>query len=79
MECEHAIIDADGHVVDQDKDLRRYLPAPWNEKDWTREYYLFPLTDGWMRGMSSRHKAEVPDAANWLSFLDESKIEQTIL
>ncbi len=79
MECEHAIIDADGHVVDQDKDLRRYLPAPWNEKDWTREYYLFPLTDGWMRGMSSRHKAEVPDAANWLSFLDESKIEQTVL
>ena len=42
MECEHDIIDADGHVVDQDKDLRRYLPAPWNEKDWTREYYLFP-------------------------------------
>ncbi len=79
MECEHDIIDADGHVVDQDKDLRNYLPAPWNEKDWTREYYLFPLTDGWMRGMSSRHKAEVPDAANWLSFLDESKIEQTVL
>ena len=79
MECEHDIIDADGHVVDQDKDLRNYLPAPWNEKDWTREYYLFPLTDGWMRGMSSRHKAEVPDAANWLSFLDESRIDQTIL
>lgn len=79
MQAGHEIIDADGHVVDQDKDLRHYLPAPWREKDWTREYYFFPLTDGWMRGMSSRHKAEVPDAANWLSFLDEAGIAQTVL
>lgn len=79
MELDYGIIDADGHVVDQDKDLRRYLPEPWCHKDWTREYYFFPLTDGWMRGMSSRHKAEVPDADNWLSFLEESNIEQTVL
>jgi hypothetical protein len=79
MLADHPIIDADGHVVEQDRELRAYLPSPWREKDWTREYSFFPLTDGWMRGMSSLHEAEVPDAPNWLSFLDEAGISATVL
>ena len=79
MEFEHDIIDADGHVVDQDKG-----PAPVSARSLGREGLdpgVLPVSPHRRldAGMSSRHKAEVPDAANWLSFLDDSKIDQTIL
>ena len=25
-------IDADGHVIESENDIRKYLPAPWNKR-----------------------------------------------
>lgn len=43
----YAPIDADGHVMETDDELRRYLPAPFEGRRALTA--LFPSLDGWPR------------------------------
>jgi predicted TIM-barrel fold metal-dependent hydrolase len=72
------VIDADGHVIERDRDLRRFLPAPYRGVEGKREYPLFSW-DGWARGALSPHQREQPDAALWTRFLDATEIALTVL
>jgi predicted TIM-barrel fold metal-dependent hydrolase len=72
------VIDADGHVIERDRDLRKFLPAPYRGVQGKREYPLFSW-DGWARGALSPHQREQPDAALWMRFLDATEIAATVL
>ncbi|HZU05503.1 MAG TPA: amidohydrolase family protein [Chloroflexota bacterium] len=73
------VIDADGHVVEVDREVREYLPPPYQGREWKRDYYLYPRGDGWAKGHRWAHQREQPDAALWLRFLDACEITVTVL
>ncbi len=70
------IIDGDGHVIEFDDQIIPYLTHKYPE-DSLRNYYLFPTLDGWRRGMAGRPLGY--DAAGWGTFLDQAKIDATVL
>ena len=73
------IIDADGHVMEREAEIREYLGSPYRELAWVETYAFFPSLDGWCRGFTSPGKRDDPDATTWLRFLDDSGIERTVL
>jgi predicted TIM-barrel fold metal-dependent hydrolase len=78
-ELPFAAIDADGHVRERDTEIREYLPKPYRDMDWLQTFPFFPTLDGWPRAITSPGKRDDPDAAIWLSFLDECGLERTFL
>jgi hypothetical protein len=72
------VIDADGHVIERDRELREFLPDPTGGAQGKRRYALFPW-DGWARGGLSPHRREHPDPTRWISFLDACGITATVL
>ena len=78
MKRSFPVIDADGHVIERDRDLRPFLPAPYRAVEGKREYPLFSW-DGWARGALSPHQREQPDANLWTRFLDATEIAATVL
>jgi predicted TIM-barrel fold metal-dependent hydrolase len=73
------VIDADGHIMEREAEIREYLTPPYSDLEWVPTYAAFPSLDGWCRGFTSPGQRDDPDAANWLRFLDESGIERTVL
>jgi hypothetical protein len=53
------VIDADGHVIERDRELREFLPDPTGGAQGKRRYALFPW-DGWARGGLSPIGASIP-------------------
>ncbi|HTN72910.1 MAG TPA: amidohydrolase family protein [Methylomirabilota bacterium] len=78
MKRSFPVIDADGHVIERDRDLRPFLPPPFAAVEGKREYPLFSW-DGWARGALSPHQREQPDAKLWTKFLDATEIAATVL
>jgi predicted TIM-barrel fold metal-dependent hydrolase len=79
-----AVIDADGHVVEDDRTLLEYLPPPFRGRPELLGMPFFPTLDGWHR--SARRVAdgqgrllEIPTAEDWLDFLDEARVAWTVL
>ena len=72
----YAPIDADGHVMETDDELRRYLPAPFEGRRALTA--LFPSLDGWPR---STRKApdNTPCLQKWRMFLDGSGVAGSVL
>jgi predicted TIM-barrel fold metal-dependent hydrolase len=79
MSARPPVIDADGHVMERDSEIREYLPAPYRDLMWVQTYSFFPSLDGWFRGFTSPGKRDDPDASTWLRFLDDCGIERTVL
>jgi hypothetical protein len=48
------VIDADGHVLEKDRELREFLAPEYRAIKGKREYPLFAW-DGWARGALSPH------------------------
>lgn len=78
MKRRFAVIDADGHVLERDRELREFLPPEYRAVDGKREYPLFAW-DGWARGALSPQKREHPSVELWLRFLDATEIQMTVL
>jgi predicted TIM-barrel fold metal-dependent hydrolase len=76
MIANYAPIDADGHVMETDDELRRYLPAPFEGRRALTA--LFPSLDGWPR---STRKApdNTPGLKKWRMFLDRSGVAGSVL
>ena len=79
------IIDADGHVMEIDDELRDYIGGPYAELEWHRSYGFWPgLTmDGYLRSLRQPGGwvggGTGPNAGHWLDFLDKNGIELTVL
>ena len=78
------VIDADGHLVERESDVLRYLASPWNR----RAGGLFPSADQpWDMFLfgevtqQPRFTAMSPaeEAAAWLALMDEHGIETSVL
>jgi uncharacterized protein len=76
---ENHVIDADGHVMELDEQLWEYIGPPYRGAGWHRSYSFFPSLDGYIRGVKHGGGHEGPDAAEWLRFLDECGVDQTVL
>jgi len=76
MTASYAPIDADGHVMETDDELRRYLPAPFEGRRALTA--LFPSLDGWPR---STRKAPDPTPCleQWRLFLNASGVAGSVL
>ena len=77
------VIDADGHVLERQSDIRKYLEPPWNRRNtglWPSDQpFDTDLFDtlgypGYGRGMSPAQQVET-----WLKIMDEYNIEQAVL
>ena len=76
MIANYAPIDADGHVMETDDELRRYLPAPFEGRRALTA--LFPSLDGWPR--STRKAPDpTPGLKKWRMFLDGSGVAGSVL
>jgi uncharacterized protein len=82
---ERQIIDADGHVLEIDDELRDYIGKPFKDLEWHRAFGFWPgLTmDGYLRSLRAPGGwvggGTGPNAQHWLEFLDKNQIELTVL
>ena len=77
------VIDADGHVLERQSDIRKYLEPPWDRRNtglWPSDQpFDTDLFDtlgyrGYDRGMSPAQQVET-----WLKIMDEYNIEEAVL
>jgi len=70
------VIDADGHILEQEEQLARYLDWPYREpgRGWT-----FYPRDGWNRRLGGRLGQWADSAESWLRALDEGGVDTTVL
>lgn len=80
----HRVIDADGHVVERDEQILKYLDGPFKGREDLLTGPFFPSLDGWHR--AARRIADgkgrtltAPQAKEWLAFLDTAGIEASVL
>ena len=78
MKRSFPVIDADGHVLERDRELRDFLPPEFRAVPGKREYPLFAW-DGWARGALSPRQREHPSVNLWIRFLDATEIALTVL
>lgn len=75
-------IDADGHVIEKESEIRKYLKAPWNQRstalrpgDQPWDNYMFDhfVTERTWSRLSAREQVE-----RWEDILDEHQIETAV-
>ena len=82
---DYRILDADGHVMELDDQLREHIGPPYADLEWHRSYSFWPgLTmDGYLRSLRKpggwAGGGSGPSAEDWLAFLDKNGLELTVL
>ena len=78
------IIDAEGHVMERDEDIQKFLEEPYRSRQELLAFPFFPTLDGFHR--EARRVADgkgrhivIPDAGELLHFMGRTEIEQTVL
>ena len=79
MKVDYPIIDADGHVMETDAELRDFLEGRYRQGPHFKTYSFFPSLDGWNRGFGVPGKVPETPAPKWLEFLDELGVHTTVL
>ena len=79
MSANYPIIDADGHVLEKDRELHDYLGGRYSQAPRFETYSYFPTLDGWNRGTGVPGKDPETPAPRWLQFLDELGVHMTVL
>ena len=72
------IIDADGHIMEDHKDIFAHIKGNFAEMNWHSTWPMFDA-DGWQRGLARKGKREDPDAERWIKFQDEHGIDMAVL
>ena len=81
MAADYRIIDADGHVMELDEELREHIGPPYRDLEWHRSYSFWPgLTmDGYLRSLRKpggwAGGCTGPSARDWIDSLDKNRIE----
>lgn len=78
------VIDADGHIIESDREIVQYLPPPFRSRDDLLAYPFFPTLDGWHRAArritdGGRVVTERPTGQDWLDYLNDAGIAATVL
>jgi predicted TIM-barrel fold metal-dependent hydrolase len=79
------VIDADGHVIEVDRELFEYLPPPYRGYGRLLAYPFFPTLDGFHRAARKAADGtrvtslEIPTADDWLAFLDDANFALSVL
>jgi predicted TIM-barrel fold metal-dependent hydrolase len=80
------VFDADGHIIEKDHELLDYFDPPYRGKKQLLSASFFPSVDGWHRqatamadGRTIEASSREDDVACWLSLMDRTGIEQTVL
>jgi predicted TIM-barrel fold metal-dependent hydrolase len=78
------VIDADGHIVEADAEILRYLPAPYRGHDDLLSMPFFPSLDGYHRPArrladGKSHILPRPTADDWMAYLEEANIAVSVL
>jgi predicted TIM-barrel fold metal-dependent hydrolase len=77
------VIDADGHIYENDQELFEHLEGRYAGRDTVRAFPFFPTLDGYQRGaVHARldvHKQLETNARIWLDLIDGAGIERTVL
>ena len=68
------VIDADGHIMEDHKDIFAHIKGNFSEMDWHSTWPMFDA-DGWQRGLARKGKREDPDAEAWIRFQNEHGID----
>ncbi len=83
MAHELPVIDADGHVVERQSDIRKYLPEPWSRRGtsfWPSDQPWDNLLFGTLGGEESVAKmSPEEEVAFWLKTMDEHGMEAAVL
>lgn len=78
------VIDADGHVIESDREILEYLPKPYQGQEQLLAYPFFPTLDGWHRSArrvtdGKGFQTERPTGDQWRQFLDDAGLSATVL
>ncbi len=77
------IVDADGHVVEDDSVLVDFLEEPYRANSMVTRFPFFPTLDGMQRGAIAARlgirNVDVYRPSAWIDFLDQVGIESTVL
>jgi len=77
------VIDADGHIFERQKDVRKYLAAPWDRRStplwptdqpWDSDFFDTLGYPGYGRGKSPAEQVET-----WLKIMDQYGMESAVL
>ncbi|HEX2932923.1 MAG TPA: amidohydrolase family protein, partial [Candidatus Binatia bacterium] len=72
------VIDADGHIMEDHKDIFAHIKGNFSEMNWHSTWPMFDA-DGWQRGLARKGKREDPDAEVWIRFQNEHGIDCAVL
>ena len=74
------VIDADGHVLENDNELEDYFEGPYKGVKRSGVFSIFPSLDGWPRGfVRGLDKISRTPADVWIRFVEQSKLEAAVL
>ncbi|MBI2090997.1 MAG: amidohydrolase [Deltaproteobacteria bacterium] len=74
MAADLEVIDADGHITEEDHQLREYMDAPYRN----RQAVLYPQ-DNWDRSLGGTLGTRARDAKSWLDAMDQGGISTAVL
>jgi uncharacterized protein len=74
------VIDADGHVLENDNELAEYFEGAYQGHKRSGVFSIFPSLDGWPRGfVKGMDKVSATSAEAWINFADEAKLQAAVL
>lgn len=68
------VIDADGHITEDDTQLRDYMEAPYRNRQST----IYPV-DHWDRSLGGTLGEQAKDAKSWLDTMDKRGMSRAVL
>ena len=74
------VIDADGHVLENEKEIELYFEGDYKGVKRSGVFSIFPSLDGWPRGfVRGLDKISTTSADVWIKFVAESKLDAAVL
>ncbi|PON10062.1 hypothetical protein C2W62_52120, partial [Candidatus Entotheonella serta] len=74
MAAHGEVIDADGHITEDDNQLRDHMEAPYRNRQST----IYPQ-DHWDRSLGGTLGERAKDAKSWLDAMDKGGVSQAVL
>ena len=74
MTTNFEVIDADGHITEEDSQLKKYMEAKYRDRAAT----LTPR-DSWDRSLSGKLGTRAKDAKSWLDAMDKGRVSTAVL